>query len=207
MTQWTRRLALVVAVMSAPFAWHLAAQSFTPDKSAHVVVISLDGFTSRALANPALPLPTLRRLARAGAAATVMTPVNPDGDLGQSHLDHQRRDAGEARRDLQRPAGARAWACRRRWSRGATRPRWSTRPRSTTSRILGSAGFYGVLRGSAGSAGFFSLGVALTVRGEDDLTRSKQRRRDRREGCENRPGDAGRRPAPEGHKIPKTSSA
>jgi len=77
MTQWTRRLALVVAVMSAPFAWHLAAQSSTPDKSAHVVVISLDGFTSRALADPALPLPTLRRLARAGAAATVMTPVNP----------------------------------------------------------------------------------------------------------------------------------
>ena len=41
------------------------------------MIISLDGFTARALADPALPLPTLRRLARAGAMARAMRPVNP----------------------------------------------------------------------------------------------------------------------------------
>ena len=43
----------------------------------HIVIISLDGFTARALADPALPLPTLRRLAAAGATAKIMPPVNP----------------------------------------------------------------------------------------------------------------------------------
>jgi predicted AlkP superfamily pyrophosphatase or phosphodiesterase len=42
-----------------------------------VVVISLDGFPASALADPLTPVPTLRRLAAAGAAATGMTVVNP----------------------------------------------------------------------------------------------------------------------------------
>jgi len=49
----------------------------TPDQSNHVVVISLDGFKASALADPALPLPTLRRLAKEGATARTMRPVNP----------------------------------------------------------------------------------------------------------------------------------
>jgi predicted AlkP superfamily pyrophosphatase or phosphodiesterase len=41
-----------------------------------VVVISLDGFPARALDDPRLPVPTLRRLAKEGSAAA-MRPVNP----------------------------------------------------------------------------------------------------------------------------------
>jgi predicted AlkP superfamily pyrophosphatase or phosphodiesterase len=47
------------------------------DRSNHVVIISLDGFMASALTDPALPLPALRRLAKAGATAKAMRPVNP----------------------------------------------------------------------------------------------------------------------------------
>ena len=56
---------------------------FAPERPAaqspanHVVIISLDGFTARALDDPYLPLPTLRRLIAGGAVATSMRPVNP----------------------------------------------------------------------------------------------------------------------------------
>jgi predicted AlkP superfamily pyrophosphatase or phosphodiesterase len=49
----------------------------TPADSNHVVVISLDGFAGWALDDPHLPAPTLRRLAKAGAVAKSMRPVNP----------------------------------------------------------------------------------------------------------------------------------
>ena len=77
MTHPSRWLVVAIAVLSAPAGLRPSAQSAGPDRSAHVVLISLDGFTARALADPALPLPTLRRLAKAGAMAKVMTPVNP----------------------------------------------------------------------------------------------------------------------------------
>jgi predicted AlkP superfamily pyrophosphatase or phosphodiesterase len=48
-----------------------------PRRDAHVVVISLDGFSARALQNPHLPLPNLRRLMAEGAYAKAMVPVNP----------------------------------------------------------------------------------------------------------------------------------
>jgi predicted AlkP superfamily pyrophosphatase or phosphodiesterase len=48
-----------------------------PPKNRIVVVISLDGFPAYALEDPRLPIPTLRKLAREGAAATSMQPVNP----------------------------------------------------------------------------------------------------------------------------------
>jgi predicted AlkP superfamily pyrophosphatase or phosphodiesterase len=41
------------------------------------VVISLDGFPAYALDDPRLPIPTLRKLAREGASATAMQPINP----------------------------------------------------------------------------------------------------------------------------------
>jgi len=47
------------------------------NKHRTVVVISLDGFPAYALDDPRLPIPTLRKLAREGAAATSMRPVNP----------------------------------------------------------------------------------------------------------------------------------
>jgi predicted AlkP superfamily pyrophosphatase or phosphodiesterase len=43
----------------------------------HVVIISLDGFAGWALDDPYLPAPTLRRLAKQGATAKGMIPVNP----------------------------------------------------------------------------------------------------------------------------------
>jgi predicted AlkP superfamily pyrophosphatase or phosphodiesterase len=42
-----------------------------------VIVISLDGFPAYALDDPRLPIPTLRKLAREGAVASSMRPVNP----------------------------------------------------------------------------------------------------------------------------------
>jgi predicted AlkP superfamily pyrophosphatase or phosphodiesterase len=47
------------------------------NKHRTVVVISLDGFPAYALDDPRLPIPTLRKLAREGVAATSMRPVNP----------------------------------------------------------------------------------------------------------------------------------
>src|SRR4051794_13139543 len=48
-----------------------------PQKKRTVVVISLDGFPAYALDDPRLPIPTIRKLAREGVAATSMRPVNP----------------------------------------------------------------------------------------------------------------------------------
>jgi hypothetical protein len=47
------------------------------DRQRHVVIISIDGFAAYALNDAQLPLPTFRRLAREGAAAEAMEPVNP----------------------------------------------------------------------------------------------------------------------------------
>ncbi|MBI3477409.1 MAG: alkaline phosphatase family protein [Acidobacteria bacterium] len=49
----------------------------SPNKKRMVVVISLDGFPAYALDDPRLPIPTLRRLAREGAVAASMQPINP----------------------------------------------------------------------------------------------------------------------------------
>lgn len=58
-----------------------AATAVSSDRSAssapHVVIITLDGFGGWALDDPHLPVPTLRKLAAAGAVAKGMRPVNP----------------------------------------------------------------------------------------------------------------------------------
>lgn len=46
-------------------------------KDRMVVLISLDGFPAYALDDPRLPIPTIRKLAREGASATSMLPINP----------------------------------------------------------------------------------------------------------------------------------
>jgi len=46
-------------------------------KDRMVVLISLDGFPAYALEDPRLPIPTIRKLAREGAIATSMQPINP----------------------------------------------------------------------------------------------------------------------------------
>ncbi len=76
MTRHSRRacglaLLLTLAVLFAP----LGAQR--GNASNHVVIISLDGFGGWALDDPAVSVPTLRRLAARGAVAKSMRPVNP----------------------------------------------------------------------------------------------------------------------------------
>jgi len=46
-------------------------------KDRTVVLISLDGFHAYALDDPRLPIPTIRKLAREGASAKSMQPINP----------------------------------------------------------------------------------------------------------------------------------
>jgi predicted AlkP superfamily pyrophosphatase or phosphodiesterase len=66
----------LAALFVLQFVAHATA-SAQSEGSNHIVIISLDGFTARALNDPALPLPTLRQLARDGAIAKTMRPVNP----------------------------------------------------------------------------------------------------------------------------------
>ena len=70
-----KRLALVL--VAAAIGFTVTATSQQPDPAGTVVLISLDGFPASALADPMVPVPTLRRLATAGAAAAGMTVANP----------------------------------------------------------------------------------------------------------------------------------
>jgi len=74
-----RRLWLVCAyVLVAAATSRFEAQApQTRAGTNHVVVISLDGFAGWALDDPYLPVPTLRRLAAAGAVAKGLRPVDP----------------------------------------------------------------------------------------------------------------------------------
>ena len=63
-----------------------------------VVVITIDGLPARALADPRLPMPTLRSLAAKGAVATAMQPINPHGDLAEPHRNNHRRQRRSALR-------------------------------------------------------------------------------------------------------------
>lgn len=65
---------LVLCLLAALAPERPSAQSAAGN---HVVIISLDGFTARALGDPYLPLPTLRRLIAQGAVAAAMRPVDP----------------------------------------------------------------------------------------------------------------------------------
>jgi predicted AlkP superfamily pyrophosphatase or phosphodiesterase len=64
------RIAIALAVVAALVSPALAQ---APAKDRMVVVISLDGFPGFSLDNPKLPIPTLRRLIRNGAAARMST--------------------------------------------------------------------------------------------------------------------------------------
>jgi predicted AlkP superfamily pyrophosphatase or phosphodiesterase len=75
----TRSLSAItlLAVLLGGAALSVSARQTARADESTVVVISLDGFPAKALADPALPVPTLRRLAASGAMATAMTVVNP----------------------------------------------------------------------------------------------------------------------------------
>lgn len=70
--RWLCALTLVAGAVPA-----LLEAATPPRKHRTVIVISLDGFPAYALDNPRLPIPTLRMLAREGAVAASMRPVNP----------------------------------------------------------------------------------------------------------------------------------
>lgn len=76
LTRVCRLVALVVVSLGVS-QLPARAQAGGPDKSRHVIVISLDGFAAYALADATLPLPNLRALAKAGVMAEGMRPVNP----------------------------------------------------------------------------------------------------------------------------------
>jgi predicted AlkP superfamily pyrophosphatase or phosphodiesterase len=70
-----RRAGLLLLLMVAALCGK-GAQAAAPGHRM-VIVISLDGFPAYALKDPRLPIPTLRKLAREGASATAMQPINP----------------------------------------------------------------------------------------------------------------------------------
>ena len=74
----TRVLAAVafIAILCGA-TYDVTARQSASGRDGIVVVISLDGFPAKSLADPALPIPTLRQLAAAGAVAGGMTVVNP----------------------------------------------------------------------------------------------------------------------------------
>jgi predicted AlkP superfamily pyrophosphatase or phosphodiesterase len=69
------RLRLLVSFFAFGLLFGIAHAASRKQRT--VVVISLDGFPAYALADSRLPIPTLRKLAREGAAATAMEPINP----------------------------------------------------------------------------------------------------------------------------------
>jgi predicted AlkP superfamily pyrophosphatase or phosphodiesterase len=66
---------LAIMVLCATTARPVARTD--PNSSRHVVLISLDGFPASALTDPRTPVPTLQRLARQGAVAKALLPINP----------------------------------------------------------------------------------------------------------------------------------
>lgn len=72
-----RAIRLCLAVLILASVASLGAQAPAPRRDRHVIVISLDGFPMYALADPTLPVPNVRALARAGVMAEAMLPVNP----------------------------------------------------------------------------------------------------------------------------------
>jgi hypothetical protein len=74
------RLRLVFSFLAAVILCGVVARPAArvePASARHVVLISLDGFPAAALADPRTPVPTLQRLAREGAVAKALLPVNP----------------------------------------------------------------------------------------------------------------------------------
>lgn len=70
------RVAAVVLAFSV-VAVTPQAQSPQPARNRHVILVSLDGFPAVAMDDPRTPAPTLHRLAREGARAAAVVPVNP----------------------------------------------------------------------------------------------------------------------------------
>jgi predicted AlkP superfamily pyrophosphatase or phosphodiesterase len=70
-----RKLLVVLAVLVSVSV--SARQPAAANRDRHVAIISLDGFSAHMFAEPTLAAPVLRRLAREGAVANGLEPVNP----------------------------------------------------------------------------------------------------------------------------------
>lgn len=69
---------LLVAVLAAPVRSQTTSNDGTAAAHGPIVVfITIDGLPARALKDPRLPMPTLRRLQQEGAYAQAMQPINP----------------------------------------------------------------------------------------------------------------------------------
>jgi predicted AlkP superfamily pyrophosphatase or phosphodiesterase len=68
---------LLIALAAAASLGALARQGDTARRDRHVAIISLDGFAAHMFAESSLAVPNLRRLAREGAEAKGLEPVNP----------------------------------------------------------------------------------------------------------------------------------
>src|SRR5688572_25412018 len=74
-----RRIWVALLLVAAAFgaSGGVGAQPPRATNARAVVVVSLDGFPARALADPNVPAPNLRALIASGASAAAMTTVNP----------------------------------------------------------------------------------------------------------------------------------
>jgi predicted AlkP superfamily pyrophosphatase or phosphodiesterase len=75
-----RLLGIAAALLASWMLWGASANTAAraqPTSARHVVLISLDGFPASALGDSRAPVPTLQRLAREGAVAKALLPVNP----------------------------------------------------------------------------------------------------------------------------------
>ncbi|MFC3651405.1 alkaline phosphatase family protein [Dyella humi] len=70
-------LAVVLAAPVRSQASHLSNDGMAATHGPIVVLITIDGFPARALKDPRLPMPTLRKLQQEGAYAQAMQPINP----------------------------------------------------------------------------------------------------------------------------------
>jgi predicted AlkP superfamily pyrophosphatase or phosphodiesterase len=77
-TRSLKKLSIALFVSCIAVTPILEAQTYAQkNEKPVVVVITLDGFPARALKDPRLPMPTLRKLIAQGVAAEAMRPVNP----------------------------------------------------------------------------------------------------------------------------------
>lgn len=78
MRRANRRLSVILVLLAALWVTIGVFAQQRPDAADnHVIIVTLDGFPGRALEDPYLPVPNLRRLAEKGAIAAGMRPVNP----------------------------------------------------------------------------------------------------------------------------------
>ncbi|MCC7010231.1 MAG: alkaline phosphatase family protein [Acidobacteria bacterium] len=75
--RWSAALIVSAAVAASATLRSAPQTPAAPDRTAHVVLITLDGFPALALDDPTNAVPTLRKLAARGAIAKRLRPIDP----------------------------------------------------------------------------------------------------------------------------------